>query len=236
MTDTTATTALAVIQAAYPAQYYGQYDTTVSTVTKLTAVIDVWNGVTITGSQINVLGLPAVSTLVPLTADQFNLAKSARNMWVQAGKLLWPERYYASYDTTAAQPTSVTGWFDAWTVGGGDATVPPATLPDVSGLIAVTSAQWNDLTFHAPAGKGVKDGAIIDYTPPAAPVPLATQATTALAAARTYVNNTYTMLNDATPDAWVTYLKALMAIAAGTDTTSTVLPEQPATVTTNTAS
>ncbi|MBO1326856.1 hypothetical protein K2X14_17330, partial [Acetobacter sp. TBRC 12305] len=42
---------------------------------------------------------------------------------------------------------------------------------------------------------------------------LAQKASAALSAARTYVSNTYTMLNEATPDAWVTYLKALMAIA-----------------------
>ncbi|MFT9147949.1 MAG: hypothetical protein ABF502_04095 [Acetobacter sp.] len=57
---------------------------------------------------------------------------------------------------------------------------------------------------------------------------LAQQASAALAIARTYVSNTYTMLNEATPDAWVTYLKALMAIAGGTDTTSTTLPTAPA--------
>jgi hypothetical protein len=69
----------------------------------------------------------------------------------------------------------------------------------------------------------------VAYTPPALVIPLKDQAATALAAARTYVNNTYTMLNEATPDAWVTYLKALMAIASGADTTSTALPTEPAT-------
>lgn len=62
----------------------------------------------------------------------------------------------------------------------------------------------------------------------AAPVSLATQAASALAAARTYVSNNYTMLNEATPAEWVTYLKALMAIEDGTDTTSTALPAAPA--------
>ncbi|MFT8723728.1 MAG: hypothetical protein ABF759_14335 [Acetobacter malorum] len=225
MTETT--TALVAIQSAYPAQYYGQYDTSVTGTTRLTGVIDVWNGVNINGAQINLLGLPAASTLVALTAEQYKLASSARNVWVSGGKLLWPERYYASYDTTAAQPTSVTGWFDAWLIGGAEITAPPATLPDAASMVAVTADQWDDLTFHVSIGKGVKDGAIIDYTPPAAPVPLATQAATALASARTYVSNTYTMLNETTPDAWVTYLKALMAIVGGTDTTSTALPDRP---------
>lgn len=55
------------------------------------------------------------------------------------------------------------------------------------------------------------------------------QAANALATARTYVSNNYTMLNEATPDAWVTYLKALMAIANGTDTESSELPTAPTT-------
>lgn len=58
---------------------------------------------------------------------------------------------------------------------------------------------------------------------------LAQQATSALASARTYVSYNYTMLNEATPDAWVTYLKALMAISSGSDTTSAALPAAPAT-------
>lgn len=61
-----------------------------------------------------------------------------------------------------------------------------------------------------------------------APVPIATQAEIALATARAYVSNNYTMLNEATPTEWVTYLKSLMAIANGTDTTSTTLPTAPA--------
>lgn len=59
------------------------------------------------------------------------------------------------------------------------------------------------------------------------PITLSTQAETALASARTYVYNNYGILNEATPDNWVTYIKALMAISNGTDTTSTVLPTQP---------
>ena len=73
----------------------------------------------------------------------------------------------------------------------------------------------------------LENGAVVAYTPPALVIPLQEQAKTALASARTYVNNTYTMLNEATPDAWVAYLKALMALVSGTDTTSTTLPGAP---------
>lgn len=221
MTDTT-TTALSAIKSAYPSQYYGQYDTTQTNITTLSAVLDVWNGVTVSGTSFNVLGLPAASSLVPLTADQFALAKSASNIWVQNGALVYAARYYASYDTTAAQPTPVTGWYDTW----GMSSI--AKVPAASATIAVSAENWNDTeTFRLPAGKGVQAGAIVAYTAPPAPVPLATQAETALVSARTYVNNTYTMLNEATPDIWVTYLKALMAIAGGIDTTSTALPTRP---------
>ncbi|MBO1326038.1 hypothetical protein K2X14_10270 [Acetobacter sp. TBRC 12305] len=136
--------------------------------------------------------------------------------------MLYPARYYANYDTAAAQPTIVTGWYDTW----GMSSI--ANAPAASAMIAVSATDWGNTAFRVSPGKGVQNGAIIDYTPPPAPIPLATQAATALAAARTYVTNTYTMLNEATPDAWVTYLKALMAIAGGTDTTSTALPAAPA--------
>lgn len=59
------------------------------------------------------------------------------------------------------------------------------------------------------------------------PITLTTQATSALSSARTYVYNNYGILNEATPDDWVTYIKALMAISDGTDVTSMVLPTQP---------
>ena len=60
-----------------------------------------------------------------------------------------------------------------------------------------------------------------------APIALATQAATALVAARTYVLNNYYLLAETPPDSWVTYQKALRAIASGTDTTSTALPTEP---------
>ncbi|GBR21149.1 hypothetical protein AA105894_2727 [Asaia spathodeae NBRC 105894] len=49
-----------------------------------------------------------------------------------------------------------------------------------------------------------------------------------LSAQQTLVMRNYTVFGDATPDAWITYLKALRAIADGSDTTSTALPSAPA--------
>ena len=221
MTNTTATD-LSAIKAAYPSQYYGQYDTTQTGITTLSAVLDVWNGVTVSGASFNVPELPAASSLVPLTADQFALAKSASNIWVKDGTLVYAARYYASYDTTAAQPTPVTGWYDTW----GMSSI--AKVPAPSAMIVVSADDWNDTeSFRLPTGKGVQNGEIIDYTPPPAPVPLKTQAQTALATARQTVWDEYGSINEKTPDNWVTYLKALMAIANGTDTTSTTLPTAP---------
>ncbi|GBR32426.1 hypothetical protein HKD21_11440 [Gluconobacter cerevisiae] len=133
----------------------------------------------------------------------------------------YPARYYASYDTTATQPTIVTGWYDTGDMGSLD------NVPDASNMIPLTEAQWNDPTFRLPVGKGVKGKRVVDYTAPVYVAPLSDQAQTALADARTYVQNNYTMLNEATPDAWVTYLKALMAIDNGTDTKSKTLPSAP---------
>lgn len=218
----TTTTALDAIKSVYPAQYYGQYDTSKTGSVALDRVIDVWSGVDVSGATVNVLQLPDVSSLVALTAAQFSLAAGATNVWVDAGALVYPARYYASYDTTAAQPTVVTGWYDTW----GMSSI--ASVPAATDMIALSAEDWNDTAFRLPSGKGVQGGKIIDYTPAPAPLPLPQQATNALSEARTYVNNTYTILNEATPDSWVTYLKALMAIADGTDTTSTALPTAPA--------
>lgn len=137
-------------------------------------------------------------------------------------KIAYPEQYYASYDTTATQPTIVTGWYDTWVMSS------VVNVPDAKDMIPVTAQQWNDTTFRLQSGKGVQGGEIIDYTAPSVPIPLKAQATTALVTARAYVTNNYTMLNESTPDEWVAYLKALMAIENGNDTTSMALPTAPA--------
>ncbi len=101
---------------------------------------------------------------------------------------------------------------------GGNGFSPDGTLP--TGAIACTEAQYG----NASAWK-IDAGNIVATTPPVAS--LADQAGVALAIARVYVRDNYTILNEATPDAWVVYLKALMAIANGTDTASTILPTSP---------
>ncbi|MCP1246162.1 hypothetical protein NKW54_09435 [Acetobacter cerevisiae] len=138
-------------------------------------------------------------------------------------KTAYPDRYYAAYDTTAPQPTPVIGWYDTGSMSS-LAAVPPA-----ASLIPVSAADWaNTTSFRLPSGRGVLNGKIIDYTDPVPPVHLATQAQNALVVAHQTVWGNYGALNEPTPEAWVTYLKALRAIAEGQDTTSTTLPEAPA--------
>lgn len=135
---------------------------------------------------------------------------------------LYPDRYYASYDKTAQQPTRVTGWYDTWGMSN------LANVPSASDMIPVSPEDWADQSsFRLPLGKGVLDGVIVDYTPPAT-TDLKTEAIAALAGARSYVLNAYTIKNTATPDAWITYLNALEAIENGTDTVATALPQAPA--------
>ncbi|WP_049762851.1 hypothetical protein [Gluconacetobacter diazotrophicus] len=135
----------------------------------------------------------------------------------------FPERYYASYDETATQPTSITGWYDTWGMSS-LSNVPPA-----SSMIPIAETDWNNTTsFRLSVGRGVQSGKIIDYTPAPVPVPLTTQASSALSSARIFVYNNYGILNEATPDVWVSYIKSLMAISSGADTTSTSLPSLPA--------
>lgn len=230
-TITQQTTALDVIKAAYPARTYGVYEPSAAGITVLTNAIDVYSGQDFLGRSIDVLALPPASQMVALTADQWALMAGAANVWVQEGKLLYPDRYYASYDTSATQPTMVTGWYDTWRLqalsyAGQDGET--VSVPSAEDMVAIASADWNNrATFRLPVGRGVKDGAVVDYVPPAPAVPLATQAARALSDGRAYVNANYTILNKPTPNAWVAYLTDLAAIADGADLTSTALPGSP---------
>ena len=125
----------------------------------------------------------------------------------------YPARYYVQYDSTGY----ITHWFDTWEMGNLNE-VPPATS-----MLPVTEAQWNDPSVHAALGMGVKNGAIVAM---AFTVPLATQAQAELswisqqASLASAMGETFT-------DAMRSYVKAIQAIASGTDTTSTDLPPRP---------
>lgn len=207
----------AVIAAAWPDRYYAAYDVAATGVTLVTALYDVQSELTL------VQKLPAASTMIALTETQWELATGATHIWVQNGALLYPDRYYAAYDTTAVQPTIVTGWYDTWGM------TSVANVPPVSRLIAVSAENWDDVSgFRLSFGRGVQNGVIIDYTPPAPPVRLKTQARNALVAAASTTWANFGSMGLAVPQAWVDYQTGLKAIVTGTDTTSTELPAEPA--------
>lgn len=64
----------------------------------------------------------------------------------------YPARYYALFDTTATQPTPVTGWIDAWGLSTTDG------LPAASTMLPLTSAQWE---ARAPVGQYVSGSTIV---------------------------------------------------------------------------
>lgn len=214
MTDTSV---LDSVKTNYPSQYYG-----VISDGKISTLIDVWNGVDINGNAYGILTLGAASTLAALTAAQWTLAKTAPmsgtlNIFVSGTAVEYPGRYYCDKNAPCAV-------FDMW----GYSSI--SGFPAVTDLYVITSAAYADRqTNFREQYYDTATGALADYIPPAVVIPLKTQAETALTSARTYVYNNYGILNEATPDTWVTYLKALMAIANGTDTTSTTLPTEPTT-------
>jgi hypothetical protein len=213
------TTALEAIKSAYPGQYYGTVSGTGSSVS---AAYDVWDGTDAHSQRFDLLALAAANSLVPFSSDQFALAKAPGvtgflTIPVSSLEIQYPARFYCD----SATPCAV---YDMWGFS------EPPTSPVASSLYAITAAEYADRQANPRQQYyDTASGKLADYVAPPVVLSLKDQAATALAAARTYVNNTYTMLNEATPDAWVTYLKALMAIASGADTTSTALPTEPAT-------
>lgn len=113
-----------------------------------------------------------------------------------------------------------------------------AVLVETDTYTAIMTAINNGATLSADEGGNpvIKDGSgnVIapnsvteesDYAPVQT---LQSKAQSELAMQQAAVMRTYTVFGDATPDAWVTYLKALRSISNGSDTTSTSLPSAPA--------
>lgn len=133
-------------------------------------------------------------------------------------KTLYPAQYYASYDTTAAQPAYINGWYDTWSMS------DVSSVPAASDMLAVTQAQW----LARNSNQGVQNGAVVACPAPT-PVPtvsLPAQAQAALAWIGQQANLAAAMGEVFTAD-MKAYVAAINAIANGTDTTSTVLPAQP---------
>ncbi|MCP1202748.1 hypothetical protein [Acetobacter oryzoeni] len=213
------------VKTAYPNQYYGKYDSTSGFL--IIPAFDIWNGVNSNGQSINDIStLPVASDMIALTAAQMSLIQYGTNTGylnipvdTASKSLKYPDRYYCDESTPAA-------FYDMWGF---------SRIPTISNTLhAVVTNAWDARMASALTGfkQQVWDKSsnqLVDYVPPVVVIPLKTRAATALASARTYVNNNYTILNEPTPDAWVAYLKALMSIANGSDTTSTALPVAPTT-------
>ncbi len=123
-------------------------------------------------------------------------------------------RYYAKIDPETKQ---IVGWYDRYNYSGDPI--------DPSVLVPLSDAAWAQHVSGPQPLMAWHAGEIIPYIPP--PKPLKFQAETAIQETRVTIYNNYGMLGEPTPAAWVEYLRALLAIANGTDTTSTTLPTAP---------
>ena len=213
MADTPMTGA-AIIAAAYPDRYYAIYDKAATTsVAYASDIVDTMADTT----KIN--ALPAAADMVPLTQAQWILAQTAPHIPISGGKLLYPDRFYAYYDSTASQPTMVIGFYDVWEKSS------LISIPDLTNMIPIAPSDWASQAFRS-TGKGVQGGKIIDYTPP---VPLQVQARMVLAGVPAVTWAKFGSKGQTVPQSWVDYQDALQALADGADTASTELPAEPTT-------
>ncbi|MFT9289413.1 hypothetical protein [Gluconobacter oxydans] len=160
--------------------------------------------------------------VVPLTDPPYvpfpNGVPTEALLATEATRAAWPARYYASYDRTAPQPTSVTGWWDVWDMS------DVSNVPPAADMVALTGAQWS---ARLPFGAGVQDGQVVAYVPPSAPLSVQVQAETEMSWIHQQASLAAAMGQSFT-QAMRDYVTAVSAIAAGTDTTTAALPARPA--------
>ncbi|MCP1231715.1 hypothetical protein [Acetobacter indonesiensis] len=214
-------TALDAIKAAYPARYYASYDEN-----QTQGACDMWTGRMADGRSLGaaILDAEPASLMIALTEEQFNMMASVYSVPVKDGKLLYPARYYAGYDTSAAQPTQVTAWFDTWGM------TSVVGVPDSDDLIAVSATDWHNSSFRASVGKGVYAGEIIDFTPPPLPVPVLVQAKSELTDWIASQASMAAAMGETFTDDMKSYVKAVKAMADGSDVTSEKLPDRPTSI------
>ncbi|MFT8419208.1 MAG: hypothetical protein ABF636_10340 [Acetobacter sp.] len=200
---------LDAIKSAYPDQYYA----TVSA-GAVDQLIDAW-----ASQKTNGLPLPAASGMIVVTSDQWGLAQvpsysGSLKISVSGTTIQYPARFYCDKNT----PCSV---FDMW----GYSNVTSATA--IGDLYAITPAQYADRLLN-PRNQyyNAATGQLADYVPPPVVIPLKTQAASAMVWIQQQANLASAMGQVFTAD-MKAYVKAIAAIANGTDTTSTALPERP---------
>lgn len=213
---TTTTAMQDFLRQQYPAQFYGFIYPSSAV---LDFCLDVWTNTASDNRIYDMTALPSASDLIAMTAQEFALLKGSARVDVDVDKkaLIYPARYYAGYDTSAAQPTQVTHWFDTWDMGS------TASVPALGALVALTESHW-DARMTGP--QGVQSGSLVDYTPKPAPIPLEIQANNELQ----WVSGQASMasaMGETFTDEMKSYVKAVQAIANGTDTTSAALPQRP---------
>ena len=137
----------------------------------------------------------------------------------------YPSRYYVYPDNK----TKINGFPTACWLDLGLYDKEPAMLSNIAGLIALTAEQWSVRLF---SNQVIKDGQVATEIPlvPKVEVPLKDQATSentgwiqAQIAEAAAMGETFS-------DPMKIYVRAIRAIANGSDTTSTALPARPETV------
>ncbi|GAA3674741.1 hypothetical protein [Acetobacter lovaniensis] len=127
---------------------------------------------------------------------------------------LYPARFYADMNKPC-------GWYDMAMFSSAEG------LPSLQELFALTADQWTAKGGNTGTrSMAVIDGALVDYVPPVVPIPLKTQATSAQTWIQQQANLAAAMGEVFTAD-MKAYVKAIAAIAGGTDTASTALPARP---------
>lgn len=212
MTDTSVG---ALIKSAYPAQYYATKGENA-----LSTLMDVWSGKTITGQAVDLLSIPAVSSLVALSAAQWALASvpsvtGQSNIFVTGSALTYPDRYYCDKNSPCAV-------YDMW----GFSSAP--TSPALADLYPITADAYADRQQNPRQQYyDTTTGKLADYVPPVVVVPLADRAAAEVSGWIQSQINYAAAMGETFSDAMKAYVKAVQAIASGTDKTSTALPDRP---------
>lgn len=130
-----------------------------------------------------------------------------------------PIYFYAIYDHTKPEPVQVTGWIYC------------GSPKDDPNYFELTSDEW---AIRDVQNSAVQDGKLIfrniSGQNMGEPViaPLNVKAQRQLKRVASYTWEQWGQIGEDVPAEWVTYIKALKAIANGQDTTSTTLPTPPA--------
>ena len=132
-------------------------------------------------------------------------------------------KYYAVIKAGAdlTKPCLVMGW-----VAQDGTSTPYQAAPGFEAVpLEISDEDWAMRTQGPQNPTQINQGKLEPYVTPGPS--LKEQATNALQQARMTVYNEFGIFGEPTPANWIVYLKALMTISNGTDTTSTALPAAP---------